>query len=245
MSFLNAFVLGFSDFSDYDRWFSLLTNEHGKIRAICKSILKPNAKLAGHLDIPSLSWVELVWSVRGWQITQALELETFANIRKNPEALKAVLSLAKTFDQLLYAEDDREFKGRLPSANTDRQNEGVYVLWQDFLKTIEQWAQKNTLADYKFVAAQGLIKILHQLGFLPDTFVCSRCNQPFKSKFVTYLENQFYCDICRQALSLQGRPLPKSVLDLIGQGLKGLWLAQSTYAKEYIQLSRWFSQLAP
>ena len=73
MTFTNAFILSFSDFSDYDRWFSLLTNEHGKIRAICKSILKPNAKLAGHLDIPSLSWVELVWSVRGWQITQALE----------------------------------------------------------------------------------------------------------------------------------------------------------------------------
>ena len=240
MSFLNAFILSFSDFGEHDRRFSLLTKEHGKINAICKSILRPNAKLAGHLDIPSLSWAELVWSVRGWQITQALELESYTSIRKNPEALRAVLALASSLDRLLFAEDDHEFKGRLTSTDTDNQSKNIYELWYAFLKTMEQHAGRALPVNYIFIQWQCMTKILHELGFLPDTFVCARCGNKFHSAFITYIENQLYCDNCRKALSLVGQLFPKSVLDLMHQGLRGAWFPESSYAVPYIQLARLF-----
>lgn len=242
MSFLNAFILSFQDFSDYDRRFSLLTREHGKLNAICKSILKPNARLAGHLDMPSLSWVELVWSVRGWQITQALELESYPDLRQNPEALRAVLTVAKRFDSLLFAEDETEFRGRLTSANTDNQNQNLFFLWSMFLKTIEAYCQQGFKADYDFLARQCLIRSFYELGFLPDTFICANCSQVLKTKFVAYYENQLYCESCAKTLGLSGFVLPKTVLDLIQQGLKGVWFADSSYKKPYIQLARLFEQ---
>jgi len=242
MTFANAFILSFSDFGDYDRRFSLLTSEHGKLNAICKSILKPGAKLAGHLDIPNLSWVELVWSVRGWQITQALELESYPDLRRSPGALRSVLAAARRFDSLLFAEDDHEFRGRLTSSNTDNQNQNLFLTWASFLKALNNYCRQESAVDYDFLAGQCTIRLLHELGFLPDTFICSHCNQPLKSRFATYLENQFYCDACSHNLSLRSWQVPKPVLDLIQQGLKGVWFPESNYKQSYLGLARLFEQ---
>src|SRR3972149_8549522 len=94
----NVFILSYKNVGEHDRRYSLLTEDFGRVSAIVRSILKPNSKLAGHLEPPSFSWVELIESSRGFQLTQALEQNSFSGLRKQPGAMAAVLRLGEVFE---------------------------------------------------------------------------------------------------------------------------------------------------
>lgn len=146
-----AFVLDSRPLNEYDRGYTLLTKEFGVIEAFAKSVRKSNAKLSGHLEPPSFSWIELVESHRGWQITSALEKNPHANILSYPPALRTALQAGFLM---------REF---IPISHPD---ETIWNLWEDFLTQLSARAPSSA-AVLRGVLAQFLIRLLSHLGFFP------------------------------------------------------------------------------
>ena len=261
MAYSEAFILGFQATGEYDRRFSLLSEKQGKMNAVCKSILKPGAKLAGHLDFPNFVWLELVWSNRGWQITQALEKASFPNLRKSPGALKAGLQAAGFLNDFLFPANetgnrDRNYinywENSQPESDLLQQNKQIFSVWQELLNQLEFYSQpsqpgsSSQAADFDFLVSQMVLKTLAILGFLPDILTCANCGQGFKklgSPKVFYFENQFFCANCALKLKLGARQFNFSTLMLIRQLLKGVWLPNSSSKSELEELSRlWQNQ---
>ena len=140
MSFTNAFVLSYKNINEFDRRYSLLTRDFGKIEAVVKSILKSNSKLAGHLEPPSLCWVELIERGNSFQLTQALEQKNFSKLKKNQGALSLVL-------------------------NTDDE---FFSIWDSFLDYLESHLIPGEILDFEFLEVQTELRFLKQLGFLPE-----------------------------------------------------------------------------
>lgn len=174
MFFTNAFVLFYKDVNEVDRRYFLLTEEFGKIEAIVKMILKPNSKLAGHLEPPNFAWVELIEKGNGFQLTQALEQKSFPGLRKNPGALSLILRVAELINGFL---------GEDPSGR-------VFSIWGSFLEELEKSSGKKNL-DWQFFEAQVVLRILGELGFLPEI-----SSSPLASK----LGSEFFLD-CRKILA--------------------------------------------
>jgi recombinational DNA repair protein (RecF pathway) len=146
-----AFILDAKASGEYDRTYLLLTQHLGLIEAFAKSVRKSNAKLSGHLEPPNLSWVELVESNRGWQLTSALEENSYHSILSSPGALRTALIAG----WLLHS--------FIPVSYPDQV---VWDLWQEFLERLSQDALSSP-ATQRGILAQFLIKLLAHLGFFP------------------------------------------------------------------------------
>jgi len=125
---VEAYILNYKDIKDFDRKYTLLTKEFGKIEAICKSVLKPSSKLAGHLEPVNFSWLEIIETKNGWQIIKALENNSFLNLRNNLEAFKISLSLAQFLDEFVYGLDIE-----------------IFDLWQDFLNKLNSYSLEKEI----------------------------------------------------------------------------------------------------
>ncbi len=146
-----AFVLDSQPSKEYDRSYTLLTKELGIIDAFAKSIGKPGAKLAGHLEPPHFSWVELIESNRGWQITSALEKESYREILTTPSALRIMLQAGWILRTLIPV---------------STQDEIVWKLWQEFSAELTRHIKSAAMVQ-KGILMQFLAKLLFHLGFFP------------------------------------------------------------------------------
>jgi len=153
-----AFVLGSRPHGEADRLYTIFSPDLGKVWAVAKSVRKSGAKLPGHLDFPNRSWVMLVPTAKnlssgtgqGWQITQALEEDTYGGIRRDAKKFRAALRGATLIrDFVVEAEPDRVLWG----------------LWSSFLRELDR-ADKHD--EHEFLFSQFAAHALHHLGFLPD-----------------------------------------------------------------------------
>lgn len=147
-----AFVLDSRPLNEYDRSYTLLAKELGVIQTFARSVRKSGAKLGGHLEPPNLSWVELVESQRGWQVTSALEENPHRKIISSPAALRAILQAG-----WLVAEF-------VPVSHPDQE---LWLLWNQFVAQLSGYSGFGPTA-IRGVLAQFLIKLTHLLGFFPD-----------------------------------------------------------------------------
>jgi DNA repair protein RecO len=219
-----GFILGYKNVGEYDRVYSLLIQNLGRVEAVCKSVLKPRSKLAGHLEIPNFSWLEMVESVRGWQITQALEQKSFPGLRKAPAALKVVLRAARFLNDFL---------------EEDLNQAEIFLLWEDFLNRLELYAREQKV-DCEFLYSQFILRALNIFGFLSDILHCSDCNRELSLFGSLFYNGSFFCFSCAKNRSLQGQPYSKSVFSLIKQVLSGVWFRQSSLSLEIKSIAHYF-----
>src|SRR6266516_3377843 len=78
-----AVVLKGYDYGEADRILTLLTPEHGKVRAIAKGVRRTKSRKAGHLDLFTRSNLLLAHGRELDVLTQAEALETFRPVREN------------------------------------------------------------------------------------------------------------------------------------------------------------------
>ncbi len=204
---VEAFVLASSDVGEYDRIYSLLTREFGKVRAVARSVRKPKAKLAGHLDLLNRTWIELVPTSKGWLLTQALEQESFHGVRTDHVALLTALAGARFFDSFLHELRDQE----------------LFDSWEVFLSRLADAASKNA-QSVDLVGAQFKIRALSLFGFLPDLSVCSSCEQPFVGAEAYLFAHGVWCASCSTRQRLQGLRVNIDALRNARTVAAGTWL---------------------
>ncbi len=175
--------MSYKNVGERDRRYSLLTKEFGLIQAIVRSVLKPNSKLAGHLEPPSFSWMELIETAKGFQLTQGLEQNSFSGLRKNPGAISLVLRLTKFLDDFL---------------NFDS-NSKIFSIWENFLVEIEKKVATNRDLDWQLLEAELVIVVLKELGLLPDIFHCSDCGENLEPGGGRFFCGRCFCFGCASA----------------------------------------------
>ncbi len=224
---VEAFVLSATDIGEYDRMYSLLTREFGKVRAVARSVRKSAAKLAGHLDIPNKSWVELVPTSKGWQVTRALEQESFHAMRADRVALSAVLSGARFMDAFVHEMRDQELFG----------------LWEHFLSCLSRATEQDN-DRVALVTAQFKIRALFLFGFLPDLSVCSSCEQKFTDSHAQLFMHGIWCAACSARQHVHGLRVSAAALAEVRSAAQGTWSEMSVHIEDMRMIAGHFERQA-
>jgi|GEM_PF-312321 DNA repair protein RecO (recombination protein O) len=104
-----AIILASRDANEVNRIYFLYTLERGLVRAAAKGVRKPEAKLAGHLEPGTLSEVYIAKTRGLGQITSAITLDSFENVKKNFEKISEFLKISRFFLKN-FAEEERDEK---------------------------------------------------------------------------------------------------------------------------------------
>ncbi len=149
-----AIVLKRHNLGEADRIVTLYTPDEGKLRAVAKGVRRPASRLAGHLELFSLTVVQLA---RGRELDVVAQAETraaFRNVRED---------LART-SQAYYALElvDRFTPDRL-------EHRAVFRLLRELLEALDAPAP-TPLALHYFT-----LHVLAALGYRPQLTQCVLC----------------------------------------------------------------------
>lgn len=150
-------ILSSCDANEYDRIYSFYTLEQGLARAVARGVRKPAARLAGHLEPATLSEIYVARSKGIGQITSAITISDFSNIKENFETLGEILGALKFFARYFSeGEGDKE----------------IFLLLLDILNLTD----RRRLCNERRLLIEGFWwKLFDQLGHRPEVSKCVKC----------------------------------------------------------------------
>ncbi len=161
-----AIIISSRDSSEFDRIYVLYTKEMGIMRVIGRGVRKPSAKLAGHLEPGTLSEVYVARARGMGQITGAITVENFDDVKKNFGKLAEFLKIAKFFLRN-FAEEEKD--------------EQIFELLVDFLSSfVEASEDKGQILVEAF-----WWKLFDALGNRPEVMKCVSCGERLQAKAPT------------------------------------------------------------
>jgi DNA repair protein RecO (recombination protein O) len=175
-----AIVLRRHDFGEADRLLTLLTRDHGKIRAIAKGARKPGSRKTGHVEL--FMRTQMLFA-RG----RDLDIITQA------ELVEAYRPLREDLVRVTYASHMVEMLDRFTVEN-DAQPE-LYYLLADALGWLAE--TPDLLLTARFVE----LRLLGLVGFQPRLFQCARCGEVIEARdqFFSAELGGVLCPDCRRA----------------------------------------------
>ena len=180
-----------------DRIVTLMTEEHGKVRAVAKGVRRTTSKFGSRLE--PLSHVALL----GWQgrgdldtINQVEVVDTFRAVREDLDRMSAAMSMLEVVDQI----------GQERHANPP--------LYGMLVGAMAALAERNS----PMVAPAFFLKALALEGTAPFLDGCVSCGQEDQDQLVAFdlVEGGVLCGNCRR-----GRPLSGDGLVLLQRTLGG------------------------
>jgi len=157
----------------------MYTREAGLVRAMGRGVRKQAAKLAGHLEPGTLSEVYIARARGMGQITSAIALQNFENIKNNFEKLAEVLKIFKFFTRH-FAEEEKDEK--------------VFDLLAEVLTRVGLSPNNPDLAIEAF-----WWKLFDALGNRPETMKCAKCETRLEEnaeKFFSAARGGIVCKKC-------------------------------------------------
>jgi recombinational DNA repair protein (RecF pathway) len=227
--FARAFILSFADAGEQDRRYAVLTPELGLITAGVRSVLKPQAKLAGHLDPPHESWVELIWTGGGWQLTQALELNGFPNLRIDSASLQSAIRGAGFLEHMARG----GFAHERGAVFDEQETKKLCGVWREFLQGLELPPPE---LDRALWYANLVLKALAVMGFLPDFGLCARCHRSLDGTAVV-ADAGVLCGSCARTVGTGGIPLAPETAALIVKIAGSSWVSDDAQAQAVRQIA--------
>ncbi|MBO36394.1 MAG: DNA repair protein RecO [Chloroflexota bacterium] len=158
-------VLRHQVFGEADRLLTLLTPNHGKVRAIAKGVRRPSSRKTGHLDLYMRSDVLLASGRNLYVVTQAQTIDAYRQLREN---------LVRSS----YASCSIEL---LDSFTPDGEpNIDLYYLLEQMLSSI------SVSDNLSIIMRHYELHLLEMVGFRPELEFCVGDNKPIQP------ENQFF-----------------------------------------------------
>lgn len=175
-----------------DRIITLVTPEHGKVRAVAKGVRKTKSKLGGRLDL--LTHVSLMcWKGRELDvITQAEVIDMFRPVREDLDKMPVAFTMLEAVDQVaLERHPMPDLFKMLVGALTTLAGDGGAVLLGAFL--------------WKLLALEGVSPVVDQ---------CTACGEPAELVAFDQALGGFLCGSCRsgQAASPESVALIRQIL---------------------------------
>ncbi|MHB1709954.1 MAG: DNA repair protein RecO [Acidimicrobiales bacterium] len=185
-----------------DRIVTLMTEEHGKVRAVAKGVRRTRSKFGSRLE--PLSHVALL----GWQgrgdldiVNQAEVIDTFRSVREDLDRMSSAMSMLEVVDQI---SQERHANPRL------------YTMLVGALAALGERSSPMVVPAF-------FLKVLALEGTEPVLDACASCGEVHVEALVAFdlVEGGVLCRNCRR-----GRPLSTPGLDLLrrvlGGGLAGV-----------------------
>ncbi len=180
-----------------DRIVTLMTEEHGKVRAVAKGVRRTTSKFGSRLE--PLSHVALL----GWQgrgdldtINQVEVIDTFRPVREDLDRMSSAMSMLEVVDQI------------------GQERHGNPRLYAMLVGAVGALAERNS----PMVAPGFFLKVLALEGSAPVLDMCVSCGQEDSDELVAFdlVEGGALCRNCRR-----GRPLTPDGLALLRRTLGG------------------------
>ncbi len=207
MAFLystTGIVLSRRDFKEADRFYSILTADHGKIECLARGGHKPLAKLTPHLEMSAE--VELV-------IVYGRVFQTIAGVERK----RRFVNEHPTLTQLLLIQNSLS----LVDLATREHQQDMYLYqlvlsWLEFLQHVPHVSDERAA----FILGAFTLKFLAILGYKPELSQCLSCHVRIKpGAFLWHaLKGGVVCRTCAEISKEQwfaARPIYDETLKLV------------------------------
>ena len=170
---------------EHDELITLYSPEFGKINALAKGGRKITSHFCGHLETLNICQFELYKSSYRFTITQAVISKSFKNIRN---------SFRSTMDALMALEIFQK-------TTSNEESFGGEKLFQLLEKTLEQLERSQASL---LIIESFKLRLMQNLGVLPDITVCSVCEKRWDQHDLISLseDNHLICHRCQPQFSL-------------------------------------------
>jgi DNA repair protein RecO (recombination protein O) len=177
-----------------DRIITLLTSEHGKVRAVAKGVRKTKSRFGARLE-PTNNLALMCWQGRELDIvTQVEVLDHFKGIRRDLDRLEQAMVALEAVDQIAQE--------RHPSAAMHRMLVGA-------LRVLDERGSPLTITAF-------LLKLLVLDGSMPVLDSCASCGAKEHLVAFDILEGGLLCSDCRS-----GMPVSQGAVSLLRMVLGG------------------------
>lgn len=161
-----AFILRKELLEERDNIYHFFTKDFGKLQLLAKGSRDILAKLAGHLEPPSLIDLMFVLEHKP-RLISALEIEPYLNIKKNEHALMLIFRINSLVDDLTIF---------------NQKDETIFQLLYDVLFFINNNYEKNLLIlDFSWLYFEA--QLLRIIGYTPLINNCVECGNTNTTHF--------------------------------------------------------------
>jgi DNA repair protein RecO len=154
-----AVIIKYQRYKEFDRLYTVYTQNFGKLLLIARGSNKIKSKLAGHLEPCVLSNL-MIADGKGFKVlAQARAVEAFARIRQNPQKFKIAAVMLESLDKLM---------------ETNQTELKVFDLLVRGLRKVNQFKLDHDLVTqgdqviYHDIVYHYLLRLLIYLGNAPD-----------------------------------------------------------------------------
>jgi DNA repair protein RecO (recombination protein O) len=172
-----AIVLRRTDFGEADRLLTVFTPERGKVKLIAKGARKPASRKSGHVELFSHGLFLVAVGHELDIITQAETLEPFRPLREDLLRTTYAYYVAEVADAFTAERDE---------------NRPVFELLRDAFGWL------CTAQDLQLAARYYELHLLGLVGFQPQLFVCSGCQQVLEPEvnYLSVADGSVLCGRC-------------------------------------------------
>ncbi len=149
------------DRKEADQLFSIYTKDFGRLEILGKAIRKATSKLRSGIEIFYLLEIEFIQGKSYKTLTDAVVIEKFKHLRKDLKRLEIAYRMRQVLDSLI--------KGQ------EKDKKIWNLLLEVFGKLNDSSFQNREIVYYYF-----LWKFLSILGYRPDLYNCSTCQEKLK-----------------------------------------------------------------
>lgn len=207
-----AVVLRTQKLGEADRIITLLTREHGRIKAVAKGVRRTKSRWGARLEPASHVDLQL-YSGRTFEtVTQAVSLENFGD------------TLSLDYQRWTVASAILEAAERF-TAQEHEPSLQQYLLLVGALKALA-----HETYDGSLILDAYLLRSLAVAGYAPSLTNCSVCDAPGPHRFFSLVGGGSVCTTCKP--SAAPTPAPET-LELMQQLLSGDWPAASQSEMRY------------
>lgn len=175
-----AILLKSKKYKERDKLLTFLTEENGKIQALCKGARVPLNKWGSSTEPPNFSYIQLYQKGDFFTLTEIQVEEIFLNIISNFQRLIIFSYIANIIDSLLLS--------LFPSKST-------FYLALSSIYALNRREINPTSIGYIFA-----LKFLDVQGYLPEISKCVICgrkeNKDFKEFILSFEEGGIICETC-------------------------------------------------
>jgi len=197
-----AIVIRTHKLGEADRIITLITREHGRVRAVAKGVRRTKSKFGARLEPGSLVDIQLYVGKTLNIVTQVESLEIFGD------------SIAGDYQKWTIASTLLEASERFTS------NEGEPSLQQFLLLLGALKALAYESHDPSLILDAYFLRSLSIAGYAPSMTICSGCEAPGPHKYFSLVGGGSVCGACKPAAS--ATPAPET-LTLMSDLLTGNW----------------------
>ncbi|HSX57888.1 MAG TPA: DNA repair protein RecO [Candidatus Saccharimonadales bacterium] len=191
-------VIKRKNFGEADSLVTIFTKNQGKITSIAKGVRKITSRRAPSLELFNQIKFFLYGNGKLPVLTEAASLQSFPNLKKDLDKLSLAYLILELLDQFLAE---------------GQESQKLYLL---LVEVLEEINETEDLEKAKLLSSCFQIKLLREVGYLPELYQCVRCGEKLSEEknFLAPNLGGLVDENCGKALVVN-RPIEKDVIKVI------------------------------